>query len=76
MRQALADPGLLGSILPGESWSPWRTMLVATMGEPLSPEELATFTKYTGRTQARLRWWKWQPTSAACASIRPWRAAS
>jgi phage terminase large subunit-like protein len=49
MRHALSDPKLLGRILEGESWSAWRTMLIALMGEELSVEERVTFTSLTGR---------------------------
>jgi hypothetical protein len=48
MRKALSDPALLGDALPGESWSAWRTLLIAAMGEPLLPEEREVFTKLTG----------------------------
>ena len=34
MRDALADPALLGDALPGDSWFGWRTLLIASMGEP------------------------------------------
>ena len=43
MREALNDPNLLGKALPGPSWHTWRTLLLATMGEPLSDAELETF---------------------------------
>ena len=36
--------------LPGPTWQAWRSTLLATMGEPLTPEELESFTKFTGRT--------------------------
>ncbi len=49
MREALADEQLLGKTLVGESWSLWRTMLMALMGEPLAPEELDAFSAVTGR---------------------------
>ncbi len=49
MRKALADKRLLGSALEGDSWSVWRTMLVATMGEPLTADELEVFQRVTGR---------------------------
>ena len=49
MRRALEDPKLLGSILPGDSFLPWRVILIATMGGPLSEEERALFQKLTGR---------------------------
>jgi hypothetical protein len=51
MRAALADDALLGSILPGESWSTWRTFLIALTGEALDADERAIFTKFTGRTE-------------------------
>jgi hypothetical protein len=50
IRKALQDPELLGSSMSGPSWSAWRTLLFAAMGEPLLPEELETFTRFTGRT--------------------------
>ena len=33
LRKALLDPELLGSVLEGESWSNWRTLLIAANGE-------------------------------------------
>jgi hypothetical protein len=35
MRDALADPALLGNVLPGPTWFTWRTLLIAIAGEPL-----------------------------------------
>jgi hypothetical protein len=32
LREALADPGLLGGAIPGDSWLPWRTLLIASLG--------------------------------------------
>ena len=52
LREALADPRLLGKALEGDSWHAWRSILLATMGEPLTNEELATFRKVTGRETA------------------------
>ena len=52
LRQALDDPELLGSALAGPTWHPWRVILLAAMGEPLTKDELTTFTKFTGRTKA------------------------
>jgi hypothetical protein len=49
MREALADPNLLGSAIPGDSWLPWRTLLIAAMGEALTDEERAIFTTLTER---------------------------
>jgi hypothetical protein len=52
MRQALADDRLLGKAIPGDSWRTWRIILIATMGEPLTDDELITFTAVTGRAEA------------------------
>jgi hypothetical protein len=52
MRAALGDPDLLGRALPGESWSAWRTMLIAIMGEELRPDEREVFTELTGGREA------------------------
>ena len=49
MRAALNDADLLGALLPGESWNPWRIILTAANGEPLDEEQRAIFTQLTGR---------------------------
>lgn len=49
MREALADPQLLGGALPGDSWAAWRVLLIASMGEALTDEERVIFTALTGR---------------------------
>lgn len=49
MRDALADPALFGTILPGESWAAWRALLIASQGEPLTNAERAIFADLTGR---------------------------
>src|SRR5271169_1476109 len=49
LRQALADPALLGGVFDGESWKPWRTLLLAAMGEELTEDERPVFKKFTGR---------------------------
>ena len=49
LRKALEDPALLGSALAGPSWLPWRSILLAAMGEPLLPDELEAFKRFTGR---------------------------
>lgn len=54
MRDALADPALFGSILPGESWASWRVLLIAAMGEPLTDEERVVFQELTGRSNEPL----------------------
>jgi hypothetical protein len=49
LRKALADPQLLGHALSGDSWAPWRCLLIAAMGEELTEAECATFKAITGR---------------------------
>ncbi len=48
MRKALADPSLLGDVLVGASWRPWRTLLIAAMGEELTDDERVLFKQLTG----------------------------
>jgi hypothetical protein len=50
MRAALADPDLFGPHMAGDSWLPWRALLIAIMGEGLTPREREAFHKLTGRT--------------------------
>lgn len=52
LRQALTDPDYFGDQLAGDSWSAWRPLMLAIMGEPLEPEELAVFERLTGRPEA------------------------
>jgi hypothetical protein len=48
--RAFNDPQLLGNALPGPSWKPWRTLLIAVKGEPLiDNEERELFRKLTNR---------------------------
>lgn len=49
LRRALADPNLLGTALSGDSWRPWRTLLIASMGEELTADERVLFKSMTGR---------------------------
>jgi hypothetical protein len=49
MREALERDDLLGTILAGDSWKPWRTLLIGAAGERLTWLERRTFTKLTGR---------------------------
>ncbi|SDR31249.1 hypothetical protein SAMN05519103_01924 [Rhizobiales bacterium GAS113] len=49
LRYAFADPQLLGGALPGASWQMWRTLLIASMGEPLLRSERSLFHELTGR---------------------------
>ena len=49
--EALDDRNLLGaSIRDAESWKPWRALLAAAFGLPLSSDELALYRACTGRT--------------------------
>jgi hypothetical protein len=52
IRDALSNPDLLGNVLSGTSWSAWRTLLIASMGEELRVGELAQFTQLTSRPVA------------------------
>jgi hypothetical protein len=52
LRAALNDPELLGGILGGDTWSAWRALLLAAMGEELEPDELSIFRKFTGRDKS------------------------
>jgi hypothetical protein len=48
--EALDDPNLLGaSIRDPDSWKPWRALLAASFGLPLSPDELALYRACVGR---------------------------
>ena len=49
MRDALADPNIFGKVLAGDSWSTWRVLLIAAMGEALTDAERAIFAEVTGR---------------------------
>ena len=45
LREALSDPNLLGTAIAGDSWSSWRTLLIAAMGEELREDEREIFSK-------------------------------
>jgi hypothetical protein len=48
--EALGDHKLLGSsIRDAESWKPWKGLLAAAFGLPLSSDELALYRRCTGR---------------------------
>ena len=49
LREALTDPQLLGNVLTGKSWLPWRVLLIAAMGEELTNDERIIFKQLTGR---------------------------
>src|SRR5690242_1458539 len=54
MRAALEDPGIMGRALAGDSWLPWRSLLIAANGEELSTAERVIFTELTGRPREPL----------------------
>lgn len=49
MRDALEHESIFGKILPGPSWANWRILLIAAMGEALTPSERVIFKTLTGR---------------------------
>jgi len=49
MREALHEPKLLGKSRHGDSWMPWRVLLIAVMGEELTDAERAIYLQFTGR---------------------------
>jgi hypothetical protein len=48
MRAALGDDELLGKALPGDSWRAWKIVLIALMGERLTPREREVWRELTG----------------------------
>jgi hypothetical protein len=50
LRAALADPNLLD--LGAPSWAAWRPLLLSALGEPLLPDELELYRRFTGRSKA------------------------
>jgi hypothetical protein len=55
IRKSLKDPKLLGGVLKGDSWLPWRVILIASMGEKLDDAERTIFTQLTGREREPLQ---------------------
>jgi hypothetical protein len=55
LREALSDPHLLGHVLAGPTWLPWRVLLIAALGEALTDEERPLFTQLTGRMREPLQ---------------------
>jgi hypothetical protein len=50
--QALDDPNVFGAFFRGPTWVVWRVFLAVLFGLPLTSEQLALYTKHTGRTVA------------------------
>lgn len=48
--RACVDPNLFGPFLRGHSWDAWFAFLAALFGLPLTPQQLAIYTKHTGRS--------------------------
>ena len=48
----MEDPALFGRWFAGSSWDAWKAVLRATVGLPLTPEQLETFRAVTGRLTA------------------------
>lgn len=55
MRSTLEDPELLGRVLAGPTWKPWRILLIAMAGEGLTDAERVIFTRLTGRAREPLQ---------------------
>lgn len=55
IREALKDPLLLGHVIADDSWSVWRTLLIAAMGEALTDDERVIFKQFTGREREPLQ---------------------
>ena len=83
MRRALEAPPLLGDVLAGDSWSAWRTLLIAIMGEALTPEDasrsrasLAAISNPTdpSKSLGDHRPSRWQVARHVCAQRLPQRS--
>ena len=48
--QAVRDPKVFGEHFRGDTWDPWWAFLAALFALPMTPEQLAIYTKHTGRT--------------------------
>jgi hypothetical protein len=51
MREALENPAYFGAMLSGDSWAPWRALLIAMLGEDLTHDERIIFQLLTEREQ-------------------------
>jgi hypothetical protein len=52
LTEAMTDPNLFGRHFTDSSWKPWKCFIAAMSGDPLSPDQLATYQARTGRTVA------------------------
>ena len=47
--QAVRDPKVFGQHFKGDTWGPWLAFLCALFALPMTPEQLAIYTRHTGR---------------------------
>ena len=50
--QALDDPKVFAQHFRGSTWDVWRVFLAALFALPMTPEQLAIYNKFTGRSTA------------------------
>jgi hypothetical protein len=48
--RAIRDPKVFGQHFRGDTWDPWLAFLCALFALPMTPEQLAIYAKYTGRS--------------------------
>ncbi len=48
--QAISDPKVFGDHFRGGTWNVWRAFLAALFALPMTEEQLALYTKHTGRS--------------------------
>jgi hypothetical protein len=48
--QAIGDPKVFGVHFRGDTWNVWLAFLAALFALPMTPEQLALYTKHTGRS--------------------------
>ena len=49
---AIDDPKIFKAFFKGRSWDSWRVFLQALFALPMTEQQLAIYSKYTGRTNA------------------------
>ena len=64
--QAINDPQVFAPHFRGSTWSNWLVFLAALFGLPLTPEQLATYSRFTGRTT---------PPTSHCMKLGSWLVA-
>ena len=48
--QAIKDPAVFAPFFKGKTWDAWFVFLAALFALPMTDEQLAIYTKFTGRT--------------------------